>query len=380
MSNKLSLYIHYPFCKSKCIYCDFYSITEHNNLIGQYLDALKKEIIYYSKKFRNKYRISSIYIGGGTPSLLNSEQITFIFNTIKTFFNTDKVEEITIEVNPESLTDSLIKTYKKLEVSRISVGVQSFNNKVLKTINRLATKKIILEKLKLLRKYKFKNFSIDLIFGLPYQTLATLKNDLLTAVINRPRHISLYNLMIKEYLPIYKLLYSNPEIFPSEDTEYKMYQFACRFLALHGYRRYEISNFARKGYHSYHNLRYWLQKDYLGLGPAAVSTINNLRWKNVSDVFAYIIKLKEDLIPVENYEKIDNLKFINEKIMLSLRLRKGINLDVFKKETGIDFLYRKNDVIKELKKEKLIRVRKGHLYLRPKGIMVSNLVVSKLFF
>ncbi len=380
MSKKLlSLYIHYPFCKSKCNYCDFYSIPDSNNLSENFLKALKREIIHYSKKYRDTYEICSLYIGGGTPSLLTEKNIEWLFNTLKTFFKFRTDIEITIEVNPESFTETLIKTYSEVGINRISMGVQTLNDRILKTLNRLSDRTTILNKLDLIKKHDVKNFSVDLIYGLPFQTFKIFKSDLFNIMKYKPKHISLYNLTINKNSKIFTLYKQHPKIFPSEKQEYKFYKFANNFLLLYGLRRYELSNFAKKKFHSYHNLRYWLQKDYLGLGPAAVSTIETIRWKNISNVIQYINKLKRNKLPAVQYEKINNLTYINEKIMLNLRLQKGINLKKLKANENINLLKLKANEIYEMKKNKLLKIKNNHLYLSLKGIMVSNKVISQLF-
>ncbi len=377
--KKLSLYIHFPFCKSKCTYCDFYSITDRKKE-NEYISALKDEILFYSKKYRNQYIITTIYIGGGTPSLISIKNLTSIINIIKEAFFLDKKIEFTIEVNPESINSELVDFYYKAGINRLSIGVQTFNNKILKILNRLANREIILKKLDMIKNSKFPNYSFDLIYGLPYQNLKLFKEDLKLAILFKPKHISLYMLMLKNDVPLYKLYIKKPQIFPDENDIAKYFILADKYLSSHKLKRYEISNFAKKNYISLHNLRYWLQKDYLGVGASATSTISNLRWNNINNISEYIKKIKNNEPPVKNYEAIDKLTHINERIMLNLRLRKGINLLSFKKEENIDLIKAKFNIIKELRSEKLIRIRHNHLYLTRKGIMVSNAVISKLIF
>jgi len=373
---EISLYIHIPFCKRKCNYCDFYSIVASENLISRYIDSLIQEMKIYSRKY--DFKINTIYIGGGTPSILNPEYIRIIVKNIRKYFKSIPEPEFTIEANPESVNKEFLETLKKCGVNRLSMGIQSFNDKLLKIAGRLASREIIDEKINLVKKMNFINWSADLIYGLPYQHLKDFEYDLDTIINYNPSHISLYALTIEKGTNFFSLYREKQEIFPSDDEVSEMYFLANEFLEKNKYYRYEISNFAPKGYECKHNLAYWNLRDYLGLGASAVSTINNTRWKNESDVNKYIKYLKENKLPLSNMTKLTKKEKIQEFIMLQLRLRKGLDLKILKQQYEIDLLKQKFSEIEEFIKAGLIKLQKNRIFLTIKGIIVSNSVISAL--
>ncbi|HEC91752.1 MAG TPA: radical SAM family heme chaperone HemW [Candidatus Atribacteria bacterium] len=373
---EISLYIHIPFCKRKCNYCDFYSIVASENLISRYIDSLIQEMKIYSRKY--DFKINTIYIGGGTPSILNPEYIRIIVKNIRKYFKSIPEPEFTIEANPESVNKEFLETLKKCGVNRLSMGIQSFNDKLLKIAGRLASREIIDEKINLVKKMNFINWSADLIYGLPYQHLKDFEYDLDTIINYNPSHISLYALTIEKGTNFFSLYREKQEIFPSDDEVSEMYFLANEFLEKNKYYRYEISNFAPKGYECKHNLAYWNLRDYLGLGASSVSTINSTRWKNVSDVNKYIKYLKENKLPLSNMTKLTKKEKIQEFIMLQLRLRKGLDLKILKQQYEIDLLKQKFSEIEEFIKAGLIKLQKNRIFLTIKGIIVSNSVISAL--
>ncbi len=373
---EVSLYIHIPFCKSKCHYCDFFSISKAAKLIPEYIDALAQEIKIYSEKYN--FKIKTIYIGGGTPSILNPENIKSIILNVREYFYLKSDLEFTIEANPESINADFLETIVNCGINRLSIGVQTFNDKLLKFAGRLASQKIIDEKLNLIKKIKFKNWSADLIYGLPYQKLKDFENDLKKLISYNPFHISLYSLTIENGTKFFSLYERKKEIFPSDDEIADMYLLANEYLEKNNYHRYEISNFAKKSFECKHNLAYWNQENYLGLGPSAVSTIQNIRWKNVPDVNGYIKNLKNKKVPILEKTKLTKKEKIQEFIMLQLRLRKGLNLDLLKQKYKIDLFKIRNQEIKKFIEAELLKIKGKNLFLTLKGIMISNSIISEL--
>ncbi|MDH4128733.1 MAG: radical SAM family heme chaperone HemW, partial [Spirochaetota bacterium] len=315
------LYIHIPFCSTKCIYCDFYSIktsTHKNkdNLFDTFIQSIKKEIEIYKSQIKNNV-FSTIYIGGGTPSILPIKHIDSLFSCIFNTFSFNSNLEFTIELNPESTTHEKLLLYKEWGINRISLGCQTFNDTILKAIGRYTSAKEIIEKYNLIRNLGFNNVSIDIIFALVNQTANQYKEDLKIAVSLKPEHISAYSLTLGR-----KILNSRIEkgIFEltNENDVLKEYLFTHKYLEENGLYFYEVSNFAQKGKESIHNINYWQQKDYLGLGPSACGTINYNRYSNARKLKSYFNLLSQNKLPIDFSETLDSQKIRDELIMLSL--------------------------------------------------------------
>ena len=347
----ISLYIHVPFCKNKCSYCSFYSVN------SDYKEEYTKSIIRFVKEFGGK-TLKSIYIGGGTPSVMERSQITRIFDEIYNNFNVIPDAEITVEVNPESVSGEFLNTLKDCGVNRISMGVQSFNDNELLAIGRLHNSKRAKDAISLCRAHGFYNVSCDLIFGLPYQTEKSLKASLDTLLSYDVPHISCYNLQLEEGTPICKM----QDVIPDEDTQAKMYYLVCDTLKNAGYSHYEISNFCKDGYIARHNSAYWDGSDYLGLGPAAHSRIGNMRYSFDADVQKFINKSNFEF---DNREEITDTIF--EEIMLSLRTSHGLDLKI---------LNNSDSFIKELVKQGFATIKGGRLILTDRGFYLSNSIIS----
>ncbi len=371
-----SLYIHIPFCKKKCFYCDFYSVVNYNSIIDKYLSAIEKEIQLYSEKYDPK--INSIYIGGGTPSVLNRNQIKSIFHTINKNFKIKPNIEITIEVNPESIDENFIETIKEVGVNRISVGIQSLNDKILKTVGRIADKKMNLKALSLISKIGLNNWSVDMIYGLPYQNIEIFKSDLEEILKFHPKHISLYLLHISKNTKMFEIYKKNPTIFPTDEDITEIYHFANHYLEKNQYKRYEISNFSFSGYESRHNLAYWNKKDYIGIGTSSVSTIKNRRWKNVSNLNRYIELVDKNELPIEKTINLSKQEAIREFIMLQLRLVSGLNTKKLYDKYKFDIWKERKNELERLNSSGFIKTDNNHITLTVKGILVSNSVISEL--
>ena len=348
----ISLYIHVPFCKRKCAYCSFYSI---NGYRAEYTDAIIRAVKQYGGK-----TLKSVYIGGGTPSVMPPRDIKRIFDEIYNNFTVTDGAEITVEVNPESVNAEFLKTLKSCNVNRISMGVQSFNDKELGAIGRLHNSKTAKNAVALCREHGFYNISCDLIFGLPYQTENSLKQSIDTLLAMDVPHISCYSLQLEEGTPICKM----EHLVANEDTQAKMYYLVCDTLKKAGFLHYEISNFCKDGYRARHNSAYWDGSDYLGLGPAAHSLIDGTRYSFDADVDAFIAKNE---FSFDSAEKITDPLF--EKIMLSLRTSDGLDLS---------FLKSSEVFIKNIVKEGFAELKDGRLILTDKGFYLSNSIIAEI--
>ncbi len=380
MLNELGIYIHIPFCKQKCYYCDFVSYSNKCSEVKEYIESLKKEIEEFD--FSN-YKVTSIYIGGGTPSYIDSIYIVEILSELKEKLKCNLIEfkdiEITIEVNPGTVDTKKLNDYKKSGINRLSIGLQSTKNDILKKIGRIHTYQEFLEIYKLAREIGFKNINIDLMIGIPGQKIEDLKNTLQDIIKLEPEHISVYSLIIEENTPIEKMLENGEIKLPDEDLERNMYWYVKNTLELNGYNHYEISNFAKLGKESRHNLNCWNQEEYIGFGVAAHSYLNGIRFSNTINVEEYIQHIennrKEENIQIEESQSLEDKK--NEFMMLGFRKIQGVDIARFK-EKFIDnpiFLYREN--LNKLVEEGLIEVDLNHIKLTNKGIDLANLVFEE---
>lgn len=376
MQNKeLGIYIHIPFCKRKCYYCDFISYPDKCNQIPNYIKSLIKEIESFD--FSN-YKITSIYIGGGTPSYIDSKYIKQILAKINKKVDFKNVE-ITIEINPGTVTIEKLQDYKEAGINRISIGLQSTNDKLLQQIGRIHTYQEFLDAYHLIEKVGFKNINIDLMLGLPNQTIQDLKESLNKVIKLNPNHISVYSLIIEEKTKMAKLLEEGKIKLPEEEQERSMYWYVKNTLELNGYKHYEISNFAREGKESRHNMNCWNQEEYIGFGVAAHSYINNVRFSNTSNVEEYIENIlsenNEKNVNIEEEQTLEDKR--NEFMMLGFRKLDGVNVSKFKekfKENPI-FLYR--DKLNKLVEEGLIEVDLNNIKLTNKGLDFANLVFEE---
>lgn len=369
--KEVALYIHIPFCKQKCFYCDFPSYASLDHLKDDYVDALCKEI---EEKVID-YKIKSIFIGGGTPSYLETNQIYKLLKTISKLNLTENME-FTMECNPGALEKEKLETMINGGVNRISMGLQAVQNSLLKDIGRIHSFKQFEENFNLAREVGFKNINVDLMFGLPNQKVDEWVESLETIARLNPEHISAYSLIIEEGTAFYKLWERNKLILPSEDDERNMYSITKKILKEHGYNQYEISNYAKPGYECYHNKVYWQCNDYLGVGSASSSFIDGKRIKNIEDVKAYIEKINNNESIIE--EIIENSKEDNmeEFIFMGLRMNKGISINEFKERFGIEIYSIYKDIIEKNINKNLLVLEKDNLRLTDKGIELSNSVMS----
>lgn len=369
--KNMSLYIHIPFCKQKCYYCDFPSYANIDYLKEDYVDALCKEI-------ENKnitYNIKSIFVGGGTPSYLNSKQLEKLLITINKL-NLDENIEFTMEANPGTLDEEKLIVMKNCGINRISMGLQAVQNSLLKDIGRIHTFNVFEENFKLARKVGFNNINVDLMFGLPSQTVEDWKDSLEKIASLEPEHISAYSLIVEEGTAFYKLYEKNKLILPSEEMERDMYKITKEILNFYGYKQYEISNYAKDGFECYHNKVYWRSKEYIGLGSSSASFIDGKRIKNIENVKKYIEKVNaEEAVTEEIYynSKEDN---IEEFMFMGLRLIEGINMEEFKRRFNINIMDIYKKIIEKNIEKDLLEIKGGYLRLTEKGIELSNYVMS----
>ncbi len=380
MSKPLELYIHIPFCVRKCLYCDFLSRPAGALIQRGYVDQLLLEIERESGYYQG-YGVTSVYIGGGTPSVLKAEDIRDILDEVRGCFLVEPDAEITMEMNPGTANLDKLKAYRECGVNRVSLGLQSADDRELKTLGRIHTFDDFLKTYQRVRTAGFKNVNIDLMSSLPGQTLASWKNTLRKVVMLKPEHISAYSLMIEEGTPFYEMYHDHPELLPSEDEDREMYYAARDILREYGFERYEISNYALPGYACRHNIGYWTGVEYLGLGLGASSYIQGFRFRNEADLDAYQkINMRADDADWRIHQDITELSekdMIEEFMILGLRMMKGVSGSEFLDRFGLNMWNVYSDVLPKLVENKLIEVASPYIRLTEFGIDVSNYVLSE---
>ena len=375
--KELGIYIHIPFCKQKCYYCDFVSYANKEEKIQEYIECLQKEIEMESEKYKNEeYEITTIYIGGGTPSFIDASYIERIINTIKQNYKLYENPEITIEVNPGTINEEKIRKYKDIEINRISIGLQTTKDNLLKQIGRIHTYEEFLNCYKIVKKIGIDNINVDLMLGLPNQTLEDLKEGLIEVINLKPNHISLYSLILEENTILEKMVRQNMAKLPEEDLEREMYWTTKNILEKNGYIHYEISNFSKEGYESKHNLNCWNQKEYLGFGVAAHSYIKNKRYCNTNNIEEYIKNVQNGKILnnrtiCEIQNKIEEQK---EYMLLGLRKIQGVDIQEFKNKFIDNPIYIFHKELEKLVKEELVEIDLNQIKLTSKGLDFANLV------
>ena len=378
MRENIGIYIHIPFCKKKCFYCDFVSYENKENLIQEYMDTVCLEILQ-NAEILSEYNISTIYFGGGTPSLIKVEYIEKILNTLKLFVTDEKeIKEITIEINPNSASLDKLEKYYNLGINRLSIGLQSTHDKILRNIGRLHTFNDFKEVLKNANAVGFKNISVDLIYPLPGLNLSGFKETLNSVIKLKDefniKHISVYNLEVHENTRLEFLLKEGFVSLCNEDEEYKMREELNKRLQDNGFVKYEISNYAYPGFESKHNLCYWNQEKYIGFGVNASSFFNLKRYRNTSNIDKYIDGIKNNKNIVVETEELDKLSLMKEYIILKLRLSKGVEISEFKQKFGTDIFDIFNTEFNSLKKDNLVNITSKNISLTNRGEEVANIV------
>lgn len=370
-----SVYIHIPFCEKICYYCDFTKFFYEEKMADQYLEALKKEISTYIKLPRKKMK--TIFVGGGTPTALNVKQLDFLLKTIATYFDVNQVEEYTFEANPGDLNEEKIKLLKKAGVNRISMGAQVFDDQLLEDLGRLHRIKDVDDNIYHLKKHGITNISIDLMYGLPGQTLEHFQRSVEKALTYDLPHYSSYSLQIEPKTIFYQRYQKGKLQKAPEETEAAMYKFLINQMNAHGKKQYEISNFAEPGYESKHNLTYWNNEYYYGFGAGAHGYLPGKRIINLRPFPAYVKAATETGEPVLHYETIGKKEQIEEELFLGLRKRSGVNVDQFQMKYGYQLvdLYEKELV--DLKQRNWITETPTGITLTEEGQLFGNEVFQK---
>jgi len=372
------LYIHIPFCVKKCIYCDFFSVTYDESTTQLYVDALCKEL---SLKKHLAGRLKTAYFGGGTPTLLSADCFRQIFGCMKDTCRFSPDSEITVEANPGTIDEPKIETLLSLGVNRLSVGDQSFTDRELATLGRIHSAEEALRSVESIKKAGLKNFSIDLMYGIPGQTMESWRESLTKAIELSPAHISAYELTPEENTPLYPLIQSRAITMLNEDLILEMYNYAIDYLARREYAQYEISNFARPGYQCTHNLNYWNRGDYIGAGAGAHSFIRSVRAINTTDIHEYVSHLNHGKYPEIQSMILTPEDILKEFIFLGLRKTEGINLHEMPDLGGshLSAKERLSDAGKELVDGGYLESSGDFLRLTRKGIVISNSIIVSLF-
>ena len=401
MKRELELYIHIPFCMKKCAYCDFLSGPAPRETIDRYVTALVAEIRQYQKLAEN-YRVTTIFFGGGTPSILSGGQMKEVFDALRDVFEIQADAEITMEANPGTVTKENLQAYRACGINRISFGLQSVDDKELKLLGRVHTMRQFEESYDLARKAGFQNINIDLISAIPGQTVESWEHTLDTVIRMNPEHISAYSLIIEEGTPFYEIYGENakeeqdsrcekcladdgkqmdigknfPKL-PDEEAERCMYELTAEKLEAAGYLQYEVSNYAKPGYACRHNKGYWQRVEYLGIGTGAASLIENERYQHISDTDLYIrANGKLDQIEEEK-EKLDWNAQVEETMFLGLRMKEGVNKQKFRERYHREIQEVYGEVLEKLKEEGLLCEEEERICLTKRGNDLSNYVLAQ---
>ncbi|WEV60180.1 radical SAM family heme chaperone HemW [Streptococcaceae bacterium ESL0729] len=363
MGQVKSAYVHIPFCTQICYYCDFSKVFIKNQPVDQYLDSLIEEFDSYQIR-----ELRTLYIGGGTPTALNAVQLDRLIKGLTKNLDLSKLEEFTVEANPGDLDDERIAVLAQSPVNRISLGVQTFNDKLLKKIGRSHTARDVYENIALLRENGFENISIDLIYALPGQSFDQVKDDLDKLLeLNLP-HVALYSLILENHTIFMNRMRRGKLNLPSEDTDAEMYQYIIDQLELAGYDHYEVSNFSRPGFESKHNLVYWNNEEYYGIGAGASGFLANVRYKNYGPVHHYLAHDRK----VVTEEPLDKKAQMEEEMFLGLRKKSGVSIKNFesKFETNFDQLF--GQEVARLRREELLDLDDDRIFMTKKGFLLGN--------
>lgn len=380
MKKNLQIYVHIPFCVQKCLYCDFLSFAAEERVQEDYVNALLEEIRHYGETMTD-YDVTTIYIGGGTPSYVNHVWIETVLAEIYENFSIKPNVEISIECNPGTLSSWKLGAYKSAGINRLSIGLQSANNEELKLLGRIHTYEDFLKSYEMARAAGFDNINVDLMSGLPKQNVTKFLETLYQIIKLRPEHISAYSLIIEKGTPFYdsykfdlvkQQAGMKTDFLPSEDEEYRIYKATQEVLKQNGYVQYETSNYAQKGYECRHNIGYWTRENYLGVGLGAASLIENVRYTNTSNIDTY---MQGEWVAVE--EPITRKAQMEEFMFLGLRMNEGVSREDFENNfnISIEAIYR--EPLEELKRKELLVARAGRIFLTDKGRDLSNYCLAK---
>ena len=372
----LGIYIHVPFCRSKCQYCDFYSLSvKDDKLMDGYLDAICAHI-KEAGALAPAYKVDTVYFGGGTPSFFGAEGMATILTAVRRAFDVDNNAEITFECNPDSVSDKLLKRLRAEGFNRASLGIQTDDDEVLRKLGRPHTFANAVTAYHRIRKAGFRNVSVDLMYGLPGQTVRSWRETLEHVLTLNPEHISCYGLKVEEGTPLYE--YRDYAKLPDDDAQADMYLAAIEMLKAYGYRQYEISNFARKGLYSKHNMKYWTGGEYLGFGPSASSDFAGKRFTLCRSVQDYISGIKNKDQIIDEVQEIPTRERAGEYLMLRLRTFNGINAEDYERNFLLPFAPLEDVLEKNRDFGYAVRTEDGRWHLTPKGFLLSNTIISDL--
>lgn len=378
MREDIGIYIHIPFCMKKCFYCDFVSYVNKEDIIEEYIDALCMEILQ-NAEILSEYNISTIYFGGGTPSYIDSKYIAKVMDTLKLFVtDASPLKEVTIEVNPNSTSLEKLTGYYNSGINRLSIGLQSTHDKILRNIGRTHSFKDFKSTLENAKKAGFTNISVDLMYPLPGLNITSFKDSLNSIMKLKDeyniRHVSVYNLEVHENTRLDFLLKEGFVSLCNEDEEYEMRKELNNILEKNNFKKYEISNYAIPGFESKHNLCYWNQEKYLGFGVNASSFFNLKRYTNAKDINEYISGIKNNQNIIVDSEELDKLALMKEYVILKLRLKSGINKNEFKEKFNVYIYDIFNTEFTSLKNDNLVIEEEDRIYLSKRGEEVANIV------
>ncbi len=400
--KNLELYVHIPFCFKKCAYCDFLSFPCDERTQIEYANALIREIEFYGPRMKDYY-VTTIFVGGGTPTWLDENKMLEILDTIYTYFNVSPEAEVTMECNPGTVTASKLEKYRRAGVNRLSIGLQSADDEELQILGRIHTFEKFVKTYEMARNAGFGNINVDLISGIPYQTAEKFLHTLQKVVRLKPNHISSYSLIIEKGTPFYEEYKFDAvkqeagmqtEVLPTEDEVYRITKLTQQYLANAGYEQYEISNFAQPGYECEHNIGYWTRADYLGLGLGAASLIDNVRYTNTTDIHHYIdaseniqiVDFSDDAQAEKNVygtnlhiaaDPVSRKAQMEEFMFLGLRMKCGVTREQFQNAFGIPIEGIYKDALEHLKAEGLLDVTAGRIVLTEKGQDLSNYALAQ---
>lgn len=375
--KKLGIYIHIPFCRQKCNYCDFYSIKWNDEWENKYIEAVLNEIKGYRNKLNGNYSVETIFFGGGTPTIAKPENLNKIMEGLSEIIEVNGNSEISMEANPNTLTLEKLQEYKEIGINRLSIGIQSLNDEILKKIGRIHNSLEALEAIDRAKKTGFENINADIMFNIPGQIVKDIEDTVSKIIERGVRHISFYSLKLEKGTPMYEMEKSSKIIMPDEEYERAMYYTGRNIMEKNSLYQYEISNFACKGYECRHNLKYWNQEEYIGLGPSAHSFLNNTRYSNPSDLKLYCEHGKALSFEKIIQEELSNDDMMFEYIMLRLRLTEGLDVKDFNYKFSADFREMYRMQINYLIKNNLLEIDGDYIRLTKKGMDISNYVIEE---
>ena len=374
MNKKSGIYIHFPFCNVKCGYCDFYSIVNRKETIPYFIESVIKEIdLYFNSNDLNKLEFDTIFLGGGTPSLIEPHYIEKIFKTLSNHINFSMIKEITIEANPGEASKKYLNGYKEIGINRISFGFQSLDDKLLKFLDRLHSAKQCILAFEEARIAGFENINTDMIFNIPGQSLDILSENLKSVIKLQPEHISSYSLTVEKGTMLYSNVSKGKVVMPDEELDYNMYEMTSSIMSDNRYSQYEASNYAKNDKECLHNLHYWNLDPYIAFGPSAHGYDGKKRWWNHKSLNLYLTLLKENKLPIKNSEILSTKNKFNEIIMNGLRTSKGINIEKLNRITT------SINIDKKIQKWPQLVIQDKYLRLKDNDFMLLDEITADLF-